>query len=104
MKVSYRWLASFFPEGAFDDMPPDELARRLTRQGLAVDDVRPAFAAFTGVVLGKVVQAGPHPNADRLTLCEVEAGDCGKAGVRQPFSTRSFRYQGGQTNAGRPRS
>ena len=79
MRVSYRWLASFFPPGSLDLLPPEELARRLTRQGLAVDDARPAFAAFTGVVLGKVVQAGPHPNADRLTLCEVEAGD----GARQ---------------------
>ncbi|HEU4463938.1 MAG TPA: phenylalanine--tRNA ligase subunit beta [Gemmatimonadota bacterium] len=75
MKVSYRWLATFFPPGALDGTPPSELARRLTRQGLAVDEIRPAFAAFTGVVLGKVVEAGPHPNADRLTLCEVEAGD-----------------------------
>ncbi|HJU86775.1 MAG TPA: phenylalanine--tRNA ligase subunit beta, partial [Gemmatimonadota bacterium] len=79
MRISYRWLASFFPGGALEELPPEELARRLTRQGLAVDDVRSAFPAFTGVVLGKVVQAGPHPNADRLTLCEVEAGD----GARQ---------------------
>ena len=79
MKISYRWLASFFPAGAFEEIPPEELARRLTRQGLAVDDVRPAFAAFTGVVLAKVLEAGPHPNADRLTLCAVEAGD----GTRQ---------------------
>ena len=79
MRISYRWLTSFFPAVAFEEIPPDELARRLTRQGLAVDDVRPAFAAFTGVVLGKVLEAGPHPNADRLTLCAVEAGD----GARQ---------------------
>jgi phenylalanyl-tRNA synthetase beta chain len=79
MRISYRWLASFFPAGALDDLPPDELARRLTAQGLAVDDVRPAFQAFEGVVLGRVVEAGPHPNADRLTLCSVEAGD----GARQ---------------------
>lgn len=79
MKVSYRWLATFFPPGAFDDLPPAELARRLTAQGLPVDEVRPAFAAFEGVVLGKVVEAGPHPNADRLTLCSVESGD----GARQ---------------------
>ena len=79
MKVSYRWLASFFPPGAFDDLPPAEFARRLTAQGLPVDEVRPAFQAFEGVVLGKVVDAGPHPNADRLTLCQVESGD----GARQ---------------------
>jgi phenylalanyl-tRNA synthetase beta chain len=79
VRVSYRWLASFFPPGAFDDLPAEELARRLTGQGLPVDDVRPAFQPFEGVVLGKVVEAGPHPNADRLTLCSVEAGD----GARQ---------------------
>ncbi len=79
MKVSYRWLATFFPAGAFDDLPAEELGRRLTAQGLAVDDVRPAFPTFEGVVLGRVIEAGPHPNADRLTLCSVEAGD----GARQ---------------------
>jgi len=79
MKISYRWLARFFPPGTFDEVPPGELARRLTAQGLAVDEVRPAFAPFEGVVLGRVVDAGPHPDADRLTLCEVEAGD----GTRQ---------------------
>lgn len=79
MKVSYRWLASFFAPEALADLSAEELARRLTAQGLAVDDVRPAFAAFEGVILGKVLHAGPHPNADRLTLCEVEAGD----GTRQ---------------------
>jgi len=79
MKISYGWLGTFFPPGAFDDLPPEGLSRRLTRQGLAVDDVRPAFQRFEGVVLGKVVDAGPHPNADRLTLCQVESGD----GARQ---------------------
>jgi len=79
MRISFRWLASFFPAGAFDELAPEELARRLTAQGLAVDEVRPAFPVFEGVVLGKVVEAGPHPNADRLTLCSVEAGD----GARQ---------------------
>ena len=79
MKISARWLARFFPAGTFDDVPPEELARRLTAQGLAVEDLRPAFVRFEGVVLGKVVDAGPHPDADRLTLCEVEAGD----GTRQ---------------------
>ena len=79
MRISYRWLASFFPAGALDGLPPEELGRRLTAQGLAVDDVRPAFQPFEGVILGRVVEAGPHPNADRLTLCSVEAGD----GARQ---------------------
>jgi phenylalanyl-tRNA synthetase beta chain len=75
MNLSYRWLSEFFPAGAVDALGPEELARRLTEQGLTVDEVRPAFAPFTGVVLGKVISARPHPEADRLTLCTVIAGD-----------------------------
>jgi phenylalanyl-tRNA synthetase beta chain len=75
MNVSYRWLSEFFPEGAFDALGPKELARGLTMIGLPVDEVRLAFAAFAGVVVGKVVAARPHPSADRLTLCTVIAGD-----------------------------
>jgi phenylalanyl-tRNA synthetase beta chain len=105
MKVSYRWLASFFAPGAFESLPPEELARRLTGQGLAVDDVRPAFQRFEGVVLGKVVHAGPHPNADRLTLCEVEMGEgtrqvvCGapivEVGAIYGYATVGSRLPGG---------
>ncbi|MFN2383923.1 MAG: phenylalanine--tRNA ligase subunit beta [Gemmatimonadota bacterium] len=74
MNVSYRWLESLFPAGALRALEPAELARRLTLQGLAVDEVRPAHAPFSGVVLGQVTAARPHPEADRLTLCTVVAG------------------------------
>lgn len=87
MRLSYRWLAEFFPAGALDALGPEALAQRLTEQGLTVDDARPAFASFQGVVLGQVVAARPHPEADRLTLCTVTAGDgerevvCGASNV-----------------------
>ncbi|MBW3661060.1 MAG: phenylalanine--tRNA ligase subunit beta [Gemmatimonadetes bacterium] len=74
MRVSYRWLEALLPEGALAELPPEELARRLTLQGMAVDEVRPAFAGFEGVVLGKVVEVVPHPGADTLRLCTVTAG------------------------------
>ena len=75
MRISHRWLTRLFPDGALDALAVDELARRLTLQGLEVAEVRPAFATFEGVVLGRVVEAGPHPNADKLTLCSVVTGD-----------------------------
>lgn len=79
MNVSFRWLAEFFPAGTLEALGPDEVARRLTLQGFAVDEVRPAFETFSGVVVGKVQAARPHPDADRLTLCTVADG----AGERQ---------------------
>ncbi|HUP19510.1 MAG TPA: phenylalanine--tRNA ligase subunit beta [Gemmatimonadota bacterium] len=75
MKVSHRWLAGMFPDGQVERLDAAELARGLTLLGLAVDEVRPALAGVEGVVLGKVLAAGPHPDADRLTLCTVTAGD-----------------------------
>ena len=75
MNVSFRWLKQFFDDGVLDELGPEGLRQRLTDQGLAVDELRPAFDPFSGVVLGKVLDAKPHPDADRLTLCTVDAGD-----------------------------
>lgn len=75
MNISFRSLAQFFDDGVLDELGPEGLAQRLTDQGLAVDELRPAFDPFSGVILGKVLDAKPHPDADRLTLCTVDAGD-----------------------------
>lgn len=75
MKISWLWLKRFFPQGELDEWTSRRLAGALTRQGFLVESVRPAFEPVKGVVLGKVVSAEPHPNADRLTLCTVTAGD-----------------------------
>lgn len=75
MNVSFQWLSQFFDDGVLDELGPAELAQRLTDQGLAVDELRRAFDPFSGVILGKVLDAKPHPNADRLTLCTVDVGD-----------------------------
>ncbi len=75
MNVSFRWLAQFFDDGVLDELGPEGLRQRLTDQGLAVDELRPAFDPFSGVILGKVLDAKPHPDADRLTVCTVDAGD-----------------------------
>ncbi len=89
MNISYRWLGEFFPPGALSALAPEALAGRLTEQGLTVDDVRPAFPRFQGVLVGRVLAARPHPEADRLTLCTVTTGDgereivCGAPNVEE---------------------
>ncbi len=106
MNVSWLWLRDFFPDGALDGRDAEELAPRLTEIGLTVDAVRPAFPAFSGVVLGKVLDARPHPDADRLSLCTVTAGDgerqvvCGapnvEAGTIYGYATVGAKLPGGR--------
>jgi len=71
MNISYRWLRTVAP--SIED-PPAELARRLSLQAVAVDLVEPLGEGLDDVVVGRVLSAAPHPDADRLTVCRVEAG------------------------------
>src|SRR5882672_10476296 len=70
MQFSERWLRSFVdpPLGS------DELARLLTMSGVEVETCSPVAPPFSGVVVGQVVSAKKHPNADRLTVCSVDVG------------------------------
>jgi phenylalanyl-tRNA synthetase beta chain len=58
------------------DPPIDsaELAHRLTMAGLEVEERTSAAPAFSGVVVAHVLKVDRHPNADRLTVCIVNAG------------------------------
>jgi phenylalanyl-tRNA synthetase beta chain len=105
MNISWRWLRDLFPGGELV-LDARELADRLTMQGLAVDDVRRPFPEISGVVLGRVLDADRHPNADRLTLCRVAAGDgerqvvCGapnvEVGAFYAYATEGARLPGGR--------
>jgi len=103
VKVPHSWLAEFVP-----GLPgPRETAAALVRAGLPPASVLPYTSAYSDVVVGKVVSAGKHPNADRLSLCEVESGGekyavvCGapnvKAGAKYPFALPGARLPGGKT-------
>ena len=65
----------------------DDVVERLTMAGLEVDGVD-AGKAVEGVVVGRVAEVRPHPDADKLKVCVVEAGDepvevvCGAPNVR----------------------
>ena len=52
----------------------EELAHRLTMAGLEVEDTVPAAPAFSGVVVGHIVEIAPHPDADKLRVCKVDDG------------------------------
>lgn len=67
MKVTYRWLQEFTPITA----SPAELAVQLTMAGLEVESIEPVAPPFSGVVVGKVLEAGRHPDAEKLSLCQV---------------------------------
>ena len=71
MNVSYRWLRDLVPEL---DAKPERVAERLALRGAPVEEVRSPGLGLADVVVGKVLTAGPHPGADRLSLCTVDGG------------------------------
>jgi phenylalanyl-tRNA synthetase beta chain len=93
MNVSYRWLKDLVPGLT---LGPDEVARHLALRGAPVEDMVSPGAQLADVVVGRVLTAGQHPNADRLSLCTVDGGSgvvqvvCGapnvKAGSWYPFA------------------
>ncbi|MEM9058211.1 MAG: phenylalanine--tRNA ligase subunit beta, partial [Pseudomonadota bacterium] len=70
MKISEAWLKTWV------EVPVDtaQLAHQLTMAGLEVGGIEPAAGAFSNVVVGYVKAVEPHPNADRLRVCVVDAG------------------------------
>jgi phenylalanyl-tRNA synthetase beta chain len=67
VKITYRWLSEFVTV----DGTPAELAHHLTEAGLEVESIAPVAPAFSGVVVGEVVGCDPHPDAEKLSLCQV---------------------------------
>jgi len=70
MRVSVNWLREFTPFAG----EIQELADRLTMLGLEVEEIAHPFAGLAKVVVGKVVECGKHPEADKLSLTKVDAG------------------------------
>ncbi len=101
MRVSEAWLRTFV------DPPIDTaaLAERLTMSGLEVEGNEPAAPPFEGVVVARILAVAPHPNADRLRLCTVDAGGaplaivCGApnaaAGMTVPCALEGAKLPGG---------
>ena len=86
MKVSEKWLR----EWVKTDISTEEMIARFTMAGLEVDSVTPVAGKVSNVVVGEIVSIAPHPDADKLRVCQV-AGHaagilqvvCGAANARQ---------------------
>jgi len=70
MLLSLSWLREFVPY----DGQVDELAHRLTMVGLEVEEIVRPFSSLSPLVVGRVMEKKPHPEADKLSLCTVDVG------------------------------
>jgi phenylalanyl-tRNA synthetase beta chain len=71
MKFSESWLREWVNPA----LSSDALAHQITMAGLEVDCVDPVAGEFTGVIIGEVVECGPHPDADKLQVTKISLGD-----------------------------
>jgi len=102
MKFSEQWLREWIN-------PPvsaQELADQLTLIGLEVDEVNDLKPEFSGVVVARIDQVEQHPDADKLRVCQVDAGHAGKVqivcgapnvrdGMYAPLATVGAKLPGG---------
>ncbi|MGM0481659.1 MAG: phenylalanine--tRNA ligase subunit beta [Pseudomonadota bacterium] len=86
MKFSEQWLR----EWVNPSINSNELSEQLSMAGLEVDGFEPVAADFHTVVVGEVVECGPHPDADKLQVTKVNTNDgelldivCGAPNCRQ---------------------
>jgi phenylalanyl-tRNA synthetase beta chain len=102
MKISENWLREWVAAPA----ELATLADDLTMLGLEVDGVEPIGGPLGQVVVGRVLEVSPHPDADRLRVCRVDGGGvplqvvCGapnvRAGGRYPLALAGATLPGGQ--------
>jgi phenylalanyl-tRNA synthetase beta chain len=69
LKISLAWLREFVTV----DMTAEELAARLTMAGLEVEAIE-RYGSYEHMVAGRIVGLEPHPRADKLAICTVDAG------------------------------
>jgi len=106
MKLPLSWLGEFLKV----DAGVDELCHRLSVAGLEVENVERLTPGFSGVTVARVLSVERHPNADRLSLCDVDAGEIGqfkvvcgapnvKPGMIAPFARVGARLGGARKGA-----
>jgi len=94
MQFPESWLREFCDP----PLSTQALADLLTMSGMEVESLRPVAPAFSGVVVGEIMAAEPHPHADRLRVCRVDVGRgeplqivCGapnaRVGLKAPLAT-----------------
>jgi phenylalanyl-tRNA synthetase beta chain len=102
VRISLAWLSEWVDAG----LDPGALASRLTMSGLEVESIEPAAGEFQGVVVGEVLAVERHPDADKLTVCQVAGAGaatlqivCGapnvRAGMKAPLALEGARLASG---------
>lgn len=71
MKVSYKWLKEYLD---LSDVTPDELAEKMSRTGIEVDDVIYPGKGLSKIVVGETLSVVDHPDSDHLHVCQVNIG------------------------------
>jgi phenylalanyl-tRNA synthetase beta chain len=71
MKVSYKWLKEYLD---LSDVTPEELAEKMSRTGIEVDDVVYPGKGLSKIVVGETLSVVDHPDSDHLHVCQVNIG------------------------------
>lgn len=71
MKISVNWLTQYVDT----ELGAKEIAEKLTLLGLEVEEIEQVGHNFDGMLVGLVNDVRPHPNADKLVICDVDTGD-----------------------------
>ena len=71
MKLSLNWLKDFVDV----NISADELAEKLTNSGFEVEEIINPSKGMETVFVGKIVKITKHPNAERLSVCDIDMGD-----------------------------
>lgn len=102
MQFPESWLRAFVNP----DLDTQALSHRLTMAGLEVEETDTVAPPFSGVVVGHIVDIAPHPDADKLRVCQVDDGSgtalqivCGApnaaAGIKVPLARVGAELPGG---------
>ncbi|WOJ98550.1 phenylalanine--tRNA ligase subunit beta [Congregibacter brevis] len=90
MKFSEQWLREWVSPA----LSTEALGHQITMAGLEVDAIEPAAGPFTGVIVAEITEAVQHPDADKLRVCTVDAGNgatvqivCGAPNARKGLKT-----------------
>lgn len=85
VKITWKWLEDYMD---LTGLTPEQVAEDLTNAGIPVERVERVVTRISGVRVGRVIAVEPHPKADRLRVCRVDAGEgepttivCGAANV-----------------------
>jgi phenylalanyl-tRNA synthetase beta chain len=102
VNASYEWLKAIVPF----EYTPEQLRDLITARCCPVDELVKLRADLASIVVGQVVEAGPHPDSDHLWVTKVDAGTgelldvvCGapnvKVGAKYPFAAAGTTLPGG---------